>query len=319
MRRLAIVHPKTLVGKEILERVDAFPALAGERRLLSSLESEVGELADAGGAAFIGRLDEEAFDGVDLALFCGAIESEREVLARLPRRLAVVLASAGVTSSDAPLAVSGVPLPALAGVDRLASPHPLAVALTLLLAPLHVFDLRRAIATALLPVSLADEAAIDELFGEARALLTFQSPPKSKRFGAQLAFNAIPATLAPGELERATLAALGLDLSLSVQAIQAGIFHAVGVSLYVELGEAPAPADLRRALGRAPHLELAKQPGRFGPVAVAGGERLAIGEVRAADSDGSYWIWAAMDNLVRGAALNALELGEALLAAGRPS
>ena len=318
MRRLAIVHPRTLVGKEILERVDSLPALAGERRLLSSLESEVGELADAGGAAFIGRLEEDAFEDVDLALFCGAIENERALLARLPARLPVVLASAGVTAKDALPAVAGVAHSGLAGVSRLASPQPAAVALALLLAPLEAFELRRAIATLLLPVSLAGEGGIDELFAETRALLTFQGAPKSKLFGAQVAFNAIPAALAAGEIERATLGALGIERALTVQALQGGTFHAIGISLHVELGAAPPAAELRKALGRAPHLELTRQPARLGPVAAAGGEQLLVGDVRAAGESG-YWIWAAMDNLVRGAALNALELGERLLAAGRPA
>ena len=39
----------------------------------------------------------------------------------------------------------------------------------------------------------------------------------------------------------------------------------------------------------------------------------------AAEGGQAYWIWAAMDNLVRGGALNAIEAAEALLRAGRPS
>jgi aspartate-semialdehyde dehydrogenase len=49
-----------------------------------------------------------------------------------------------------------------------------------------------------------------------------------------------------------------------------------------------------------------------GPVTVAGGERLTVGAVRAAA--GGYSIWAAMDNLLRGGALNAVELAEEMLA-----
>ena len=196
------------------------------------------------------------------------------------RRLPIVIVSAGAAPADAPPAVSGVANPALAGVERLASPHPAVVALALLLAPLDAFELRRAVATVLLPVSLAGEGGIDELFSETRALLTFQSPPKAKRFGSQIAFNVFPAALDAGELERATLAALGLELPLTVQALQAGFFHSVGISLHVELGASPPAADLRKALGRAPHLELAKQAGRLGPVAAAGGERLLIGDVQ---------------------------------------
>ena len=55
-----------------------------------------------------------------------------------------------------------------------------------------------------------------------------------------------------------------------------------------------------------------------GPAAAAGEETLLVGEVRAAGQPGTFWIWATMDNLVRGGALNALDLAEAMLAAGRP-
>jgi aspartate-semialdehyde dehydrogenase len=93
----------------------------------------------------------------------------------------------------------------------------------------------------------------------------------------------------------------------------------VAVSLRVELAEQPTPAEVRKRLGAARGVALARDPRKASPVAVAGEESLLVGEVRAAGEPGAYWIWATMDNLVRGGALNALDVAAAMLAAGRPS
>ena len=48
-----------------------------------------------------------------------------------------------------------------------------------------------------------------------------------------------------------------------------------------------------------------------GPVDAAAREEVVVGSVRPdAGAPGGYWIWAVMDNLTRGGALNAVEVAE---------
>ncbi len=320
MRSIALLHPSSLIGKELRERLEGRPNLCRELKLLSIDEEEIGAVTEAAGAAaFVGRADSDAFDGVDLVFLCGDIAHDRRVLELLPSGLPAVLLSRGATSADAPGAVGGVNSDALVGVERATSPHPAAVATVLLLDALAPFEPLRAEATAITPVSSFGNAGIDELFEQTRAILTLTGTPKGKIFPAQIAFNLLPTTEDVAEVERLARQALGTPTPLSLQIVQGGLFHGLGLSLRTELAQHPSASDLRKALGKARAIEAVRDPRRLGPAAVAGEENLLLGEVRAAGEPGQYWIWAAMDNLVRGGALNAIELAETMISAGRPS
>lgn len=320
MRSIALVHPTSLVGKELRERLETRPNLCRELKLLSLDEDEIGAVTEAAGAAtFVGRADADAFEGIDLVFLCGEIARDRQVLDLLPKGLPAVLLSRGATSADAPGAVGGVNVDALVGVDRAISPHPAAVASVLLLDAMAQFTPLHAEATALTPVSTYGEAGIDELFEQTRGILAFAGNPKSRLFPAQIAFNLLPATDDAAEIERLAGQALGRPVPIGLQLLQGGFFHGLGLSLRVALEDRPSATELRKALGRARAIEAVKEPRRLGPVATASEESLLVGEVRAAETPGQYWIWAALDNLVRGGALNAIEVAETMLSAGRPS
>ena len=321
MAVVAVVHPTSLLARELRERLEARPDLCVELRLLSADEEEVGALTEsAGSAAFVGRLAADSFDGVDLAFFCGERSGGPDPLRLLPPHLPAVLLGPGAEEADAPPAVAGVRPEVWAGHDRLASPHPAAVAVVLLVEALAPLDPRRAEATVVLPVSGLGDPGIEELFGQTRAILAFDgAAARNRRFPAQIAFNLLPAAEESAAIEREARRALGRELDLGVQLLQGGVFHGLAVSLRVELEGNPEPADVRRLLGRARGIALARDVRKLGPVASAAEEKLLVGAVRRAEAPGSYWIWSVMDNLTRGGALNALELGEALLVLGRPS
>jgi hypothetical protein len=321
MAVVAVVHPTSLLARELRERLEARPDLCVELRLLSADEEEVGALTEsAGSAAFVGRLAADSFDGVDLAFFCGERGGGPDPLRLLPPHLPAVLLGPGAEEADAPPAVAGVRPEVWAGHDRLASPHPAAVAVVLLVEALAPLDPRRAEATVVLPVSGLGDPGIEELFGQTRAILAFDgAAARNRRFPAQIAFNLLPAAEESAAIEREARRALGRELDLGVQLLQGGVFHGLAVSLRVEIGVGADAAAVRRQLARGHAIELARDPRRVGPVAVAGSENLLVGAVRAGDTPSSFWIWAVMDNLVRGGALNALELGEALIGRARPS
>jgi hypothetical protein len=321
MAVVAVVHPTSLLARELRERLEARPDLCSGLRLLSLDEEEIGALTEsAGGAAFVGRLDADSFDGVDLAFLCGERGGGSESLRMLPLHLAAVMLGPGAEESGAPPAVAGVRPETWAGQERLASPHPAAIAVVLLVEALASLEPRRAEATVILPVSEIGDPGIEELFGQTRAILAFDgAAARPRRFPAQIAFNLLPAAEQSEEIERESRRALGRELDLGVQVVQAGVFHGLAVSLRVELAGAADAAAVRRQLGRGYGIELARDPRKVGPVAVAGAEKLLAGAVRAGETPGSFWIWAVMDNLVRGGALNALELGAALLGCARPS
>ena len=63
-------------------------------------------------------------------------------------------------------------------------------------------------------------------------------------------------------------------------------------------------------------MELAESPETVGPVAAATGETILVGEVQdGAGRPGAFWLWAALDNLTRGGAINAIEIAQSIAGA----
>ena len=99
-------------------------------------------------------------------------------------------------------------------------------------------------------------------------------------------------------------------MPLSIQLIQGGIFHCLALTLHVRCAAAPGAPAVRKALAASPFVELAEDPRHLGPIAAAASDRVMVGTVRR--DEGGIWIWAVMDNLTRGGAVNALEIAAAV-------
>ena len=85
MRRLAVVHPTSLLARELRERLDERPELWSELRLLSTREEEIGTVTEqAGRAALVEPLEPVALTEVDVVVLCDDAEHTAAVLDRLP-------------------------------------------------------------------------------------------------------------------------------------------------------------------------------------------------------------------------------------------
>ena len=81
MSRIALVHSVSLAGKEVADRLAQRPDLCTDLRLYALDEAMVGTLTEGlDGAAFVARVEEGCFDGVDLTILCGEIELDRQAL-----------------------------------------------------------------------------------------------------------------------------------------------------------------------------------------------------------------------------------------------
>jgi aspartate-semialdehyde dehydrogenase len=326
---VAVVNPTTLLGKEVREVLERRPKLWDEMRLLSRDEEEIGTLTEIrGAAAMVAAAAPGDLDGADLVFLCGDRRASLPFLAELPAGAVAVLLAADAAPEDGPPVVAGVNLDealpgAAAGV--FVSPHPGAVLLSLLLRPLAAHGLAEAVATLLQPTSMYGEAGLDELYAQARRVIAIAAQEPAQVLPGQLAFNAFPSQL-PGEHLAATVAALvGGSAPVAVEVCQGAIFHSFAASLFVRLRDDPDPLELRRALGRQPHLKLARAGKPLGPVEAAASPEVLVGPVRregaaAAGAGGApgYWIWGVMDNLTRGGALNAVAIAERALGATTP-
>lgn len=317
MTTLAILHPTNLLGKEVRETLQHRAVRWPEVRLLSTRDDEIGTLTEVGGAAtVVQRYEPETLEGVSVAFFCGPAEANRPIVAELPAGTSGLLLSLDATAEDAPPVVAGVNPDRAAGARVVLSAHPVAVLLAHLLHPLAPFRPESAVATVVQPASVADNPGIEELFEQTRQILTMTGKRSHPVFGAQISFNLIPAALPAEPVEqqlRAVLAdAGGAPPRIALQIVQGGVFHGLSASLHVRFETTPDARAVRRALAAHPFVEAAGRPKLLGPVDAAAEANVLLGGVRKG-TDGGFWIWAVMDNLTRGGALNAIELAETAL------
>jgi len=307
-RSIAIVDPATLLGKELRDRVAERRERFTDVRLLASDEERAGAVTEIGReAAIVGLATEVELSGLAAVIFCDPGARSRELAAVLADPSFAVFLHGGPERVEGEPAVYGRPSAAALSAPLLVSPHPVAIATALLAGALEELGVRSLAVGAVLPVSTDDESALEELFSEARAVLSFEKPPRS-RHGEQLAFNLLPA---PDVAERAE-AELGRLLEggseVSVLASRAGVFHGVSLQLHLELERSIDESTLRKRLRAVPALEIARKSAQASPVRHAGGETIVVGETRVLPGGRRVALTAVIDNLVRGGALNALEI-----------
>ncbi len=308
MSTIAIVHPMSLLGKELRETLERLPAVGGDIRLLSNREDEIGTLTEvAGAAAMVSRYEPEKLQGVSVAFLCGPMEDNRPILAELPPDATAVLLSFDATAADGQALVAGVNDEAARGQRVLLSPHPGVVLLAHLLDALKNLAVEEAVATLIQPASMRDDAGLEELFEQTRQIVAMTRRSPTPVFGAQLSFNLLPVPL-PADPLTGQLQAVLPGMPLALQILQGGVFHSVSASLYVRCAGSPTLQAIRKALADHPHLEVADKPKHLGPIDAAASDKVIYGNVRKDEAGGGFWLWAVMDNLTRGGALNAIEI-----------
>lgn len=317
--RLTLINPTNLLGEEVKRTL-------GERRelwehvRLTTLDSEAGgTVTDVGGAAAIVEpFDADSVSGDDLVILCGEPQAEAAVLRKLAENSTVLLLDTGALTLRGRPVVAGLDLDLDLESERLLlSPEPWAMLLAYLLRPLAGLGLRRAVATVIEPASRHGSEGLNELLEQTRAILTFSNERPASVFGTQMAFNLLPAPPPSPEAIEELGRLIGSAAPLSVGRVQGSVFHGVATKVWVEIEPGRSAEELGAALAKAPLVE-AREHATLGPVAAAAATEVLLGVVDGdAAVDGGFWIWAAMDNLTRGAALNAVAIVEAL--AARPA
>ena len=315
MSVLVLINPSSMAAKELLEKIGERPTLAHELRLLTTLPEEVGRLTESAGTpSLVQAFEAEALENAGVVFLCGPRNSLSPALEALPPAATAVVLAPDAAADDGTAVVAGVNIEKALRGDVVVSPHPAVVATAHLIRPLQSFGPRKATATLVQPASVAGQEGLDELFEQTRRVLAFASDRPEEIFGRQLAFNLFPVPDAPTSLGPQTREILGGEVDISLHLLQGGIFHGLSVSLFIHLDAAPDELEVREALSASPFLELVEDQDLLGPVDAAGRDEMLVGDVRRLPGNGGmYHVWAVMDNLTLGSALNALRIAEAVL------
>jgi len=312
LSRLAIVHPTGLAAKELQQTLDRRQELWSELDLLSADDDVIGTLSESRGTAkVVQSLDDDLLASAEVVFFCGPIANCRPLFTKLAPEATGIVLSPDADLEDGQPIIDGINLDQADRGQRLLSPESATVGLAHLLQPLARWQPHNAVATLLRPVSHHGKKGLEEVLEQTRSMLAFEGTPDREVFPAQMAFNILPTANASLRIESQLGAALAAGPAVSVQVLQTGVFHSYSISLRLELGDDPGAQAVRTALGEHPVNDLAVDPELLGPIDAAAREEQLVGAVEAA-GDGAYWIWAVMDNLTRGSALNAVAILEAI-------
>ena len=325
--RIAIVGATSLRGKELATalrerrfpalppRLLQLPAAAGaaspEERALIAFDDE---------AAVAETFNRDALDGLDALFLAGAAAAAQSAWqVAEPLGLLVVDLSSSLEATPGAAVVGLEPFAASTRLAVVA--HPAAQALALLLGLLgRAGRLELAAATVYEPASERDLAGLRELEQQSLRLLAAQSLPQ-RVYDAQVAFNLRAALGSDAEPSLATLRErLARQLAAlraadawplpALELLQAPLFHATVISLFVRYAAPPPPAALQAALASP---WLAAGPDFPDVVAAAGEDAIQLGPLRPdASVAGGFWLFATLDNLRR-AAFSAVDAAQAAL------
>ena len=104
------------------------------------------------------------------------------------------------------------------------------------------------------------------------------------------------------------------DLNLSATCVRVPVLVGHAQAVWIETDDPLSPEEAKRALGEAPNVALAELPT---PGDAAGGDEVLVARIRRDRANGKgLALWVVNDNLRKGAALNAVQIAEALLERG---
>ena len=330
---VAIVGATGAVGVELLRCLESRGFPLGGLKLLASPRSAGKTLEFKGQPVTIEALTEESFAGVDIALFSAGSGISKRYAAAAVKAGAVVVdnSSAFRMDADVPLVVPEVNAASLAGHRGvIANPNCVAAIATVALAPLHrAYPIRRLTAATYQAASGAGAAAMEELRESTAAYLRGESF-EPKVLPHPYAFNLFShnadmdeETGYNGEETKVvaeTRRILGTpELPIGITCIRVPVLRAHAMALTVEFDEVVTVEEARTILGNAPGLRLVdNRAANYFPMPsdASGQDDVLVGRIRQdiGDPSGkSLALFVAGDQLLKGAALNAVQIAELLL------
>lgn len=330
-RVVAVVGATGAVGREVLKQLHARKFPVSELRALASQRSAGESLAFGSGSVQVQELKAGAERGVEVAILAADAATSREWAPRFQSAGAVVVDNSSAYRMDpaVPLVVPEINSHLLdARPSLVANPNCTTIVSLMAAFPLHrLFGLERLTACSYQAVSGAGLPAMLELEDQARQWVAGQ-PTQARVFRRPTLFNVFPhdsALLDDGsneeeqKLVRESRRILHQpSLRVSVTCARVPVRRAHAVALHMEFERVVDLHVAREALAVAPGVRLVdeRQGPPADPLMAADGDDVLVSRLRL-DPGGrpehALAAWAVGDQLLKGAALNAIQIAEHLL------
>jgi aspartate-semialdehyde dehydrogenase len=332
--RVAVVGATGAVGREMLKTLAERDFPAKEVAAVASGRSAGTQVSFGDRVLTVQALETFDFAGWDIGLFSpgAAVSAVHAPRAAEAGCLVIDNTSHFRMEPDVPLVVPEVNPQALARVRRgiIANPNCSTIQMVVALKPLHDrFTVRRVVVATYQSVSGAGKEAMDELWAQSRA--TFVNDPiKPEQFTKQIAFNVIPhidrfmedgATKEEWKMAVETRKILDPDIKVMATCVRVPVFIGHAEAVHVEFARPVSVAEARAVLREAPGvtvLDEREDGGYVTPLEAQGEDATFVSRIRTDPTvEHGLAFWCVADNLRKGAALNAVQIAETLIAQGR--
>ena len=229
---------------------------------------------------------------------------------------------------DVPLVVPEVNNEDLKTIKKkiIANPNCSTIQMVMVLKPLHdLFKIKRVVVSTYQSTSGAGRQQMDELFEQTKDIFS-NNQIKKKFFTKQIAFNVIPhidsfledgQTKEEWKMQVETQKILDKKIQVSSTCVRVPVFVGHGESVNIEFEKEISEDKLRETLKKSPGISVIdyrKDEGYVTPEESAGEDKVFVSRIRKDNTlKNGISLWISADNLRKGAALNAIQIGEELI------
>ncbi|MCH8815511.1 MAG: aspartate-semialdehyde dehydrogenase [Chloroflexi bacterium] len=328
---VAIVGATGLVGQEFLKIAMQRGFPAGELRLLASHRSAGKKITVGERELEVQEATSKSFEGIDIAFFSATTEVSTALVPAAVKAGAIVIddSSAWRMEENVPLVVPEVNAADLEGHEGIISiPNCPTTPLCQVLWPVHVVNpIKRIIVDTYQSVSGAGASAVNELNEQTRQVLDGHAVSPHV-FPHQIAFNVLPQvdvflgsgyTKEEWKIINETRKIMHEpELAISATAVRVPVYTGHSESVHVEFTRPINVEDFTKLVHAGPGITIQDEAAVNvypTPRSVAGKDDTYVGRIRQDQSvDSGIAFWLVSDNLRKGAALNAIQIAEELIA-----
>lgn len=329
---VAVVGATGAVGNEMVATLEQRKFPVKHLKLLASSRSVGKTITFKGKEVKIEELKEDSFKGIDIGLFSpgGSVSLKFAPIAAASGCVVIDNTSAFRMDPDVPLVIPEVNEHAIADYKKkgiIANPNCSTIQMVVVLKPLHdAAKIKRVVVSTYQAVSGTGKKAIYELEQQILAIYG-QKPIVKKVYPHQIAFNCLPHidsflengyTKEEMKMVNETRKIME-DQSIQVTAttVRVPVFCGHSESVNIEFEKDLTPEAARKILKKAPGVKVVDNPSKnLYPLAInaAGKDDTFVGRIRRDESVAhGLNMWIVADNIRKGAALNAVQIAEALI------
>ncbi len=326
---IAIVGATGNVGRKTLKVLEKKGLTLGNLYLVASSKSAGKKIHFQGKDIIVSELENFDFSKVKIAFFAaGGKISEKFAEKAAKHCLVIDNSSFFRMDPDVPLIVPQVNSDALNNIKKniIANPNCSTAQLVIALKPLHdLFVIKRIVVSTYQSVSGAGKASMDELIKQTKLALDGKDI-KSENFTKPIAFNAIPHidvfsedgyTKEELKMRNETKKILGDKIDLTATCVRLPISVSHSESVNIQFDKTFSLEQIKKALNSFDGCKVIDERidgGYSTPLEAEGKDETFISRIREDKTiKNGLNLWIVSDNLLRGAALNAVEIAETLI------